>query len=477
MVLLLQSSSTDMSSNNRRYDIFISYNKADIEFVERIVKRIEAEKYNHEHLRCFYAAWDIEAGENILLRIEEALSSSRFIGLIVSPDWLKSDWTTLERVIPVYQDPVGIKGRILPILRRNCAIPPTIRILKWLDFRNDSNFEREVRKLVARLKGETFRTLLKHDDTGNVVYTQSFESTKPEPQEELISSNLFQVVQMPAFVNVAQARVRKRDEVWNMLGDVSLPIFAIREDSQRIFAFSELDNPQQKIIQIVQGSSTDRVPMATIISSNLSSVVIELMNRAMTEHMKNIGMVYDWRNKKTFYPLEKDGDESRYAKWIVGSREYLRFVVKRAKSGRYYAHRSCKATFTQLGNHLFLKVLPGWHFTYDGLSEAVSPDMMKSLSSRWMNLQRNPSVLDDIRFWLYKLSGGKDKIEIRTGGSALIAVSAIPLSVNVNQGIEGDYRERLWQEEEPGPDETESVLADEIGELEETEEYDEGDYE
>lgn len=82
---------------SEKYDIFISYNNADIEFAESLVKRIEQEPFEGRVLKCFYAPWDIETGENILLKIEKALVNSRFIGIIVSPDWVKSDWTTLER--------------------------------------------------------------------------------------------------------------------------------------------------------------------------------------------------------------------------------------------------------------------------------------------------------------------------------------------------------------------------------------------
>lgn len=453
------------------YDIFISYNKADVEFVERLVKRIEQEQSEGKYLKCFYAAWDIEPGENILLKIENALSSSRFIGLIMSPDWLESDWTTLERVIPVYQDPAGIKARVMPLLRRNCDIPSSIRILKWLDFRNDNNFEAEFRKLLVRLKGQSYRVL---EGTQEITPSCAFDLVAPETQEEVLVSNLFQVLQMPRFLNQAKARVRKRNDVWNLLGGgVSLPIFAIREDSQQIFSFTPLNNQQQKIAKLVEDPSPDQVLVSEVLKSNKSSVVIELLNRAMTHHMEDIGMVYDWKNKKTFFPLEKDGDQSRYAKWKVGNREYPRFIVKKAKSGRYFVHRSCKATFTQLGNHLFLKVLPGWHFTYDGLSQAVSPEMMNSLSSRWMNIQRNHSVLDDVRFWIYKLSEGKERMYINVGVDTPTVVMPRPFSSTMNQGIEGDYRERLWLEEEPAPDESEEMLEIE-GEIEMKEKEAEG---
>lgn len=455
------------------YDVFISYNKADVEFAERLVETIEQAEYKGRNLKCFFAPWDIEPGENILLKIEKNLSNSRFIGLIMSPDWLKSDWTTLERVISVHDDPAGLKGRIIPMLRRNCTIPPSIRILKWLDFRTDSNFDREVRRLVARLIGIPYRSTVKKEGEGPTTPMQSFDQVKPDVQNEIIVSNLFQILRMPNFIHRARANVRKRSDVWEMLGEgVSLPIFAIRD--QEIFSFAALNNPQQKIAKLVLDPSTDRISTSEVIGSDIEVVLIELLNRSMTEHMKNIGMVYDWRNKKTFFPLEKNDDEARYSKWTVKGREYERLVVQKAKSGRYYIHRSCKATFTGMGEYLFLKVLPGWHFTTDGLFEPVPrARVMASLSAKWMNLQRNHSVLDDVRFWIYKISKGTENAEVDIGAEVPLLISSTPLAATTGQGIVEDYRERLWLEE-PSPDETEKMLV-EGEELIDSEEEDDSD--
>jgi hypothetical protein len=198
-----------------------------------------------------------------------------------------------------------------------------------------------------------------------------------------------------------------------------------------------------------------------------------LLNRSMTEHLKGIGMVYDWRNKKTFFPLEKEGDENRYSKWTVGNREYQRFVVQKAKSGKYYIHRSVKATFTVMGRNLFLKVIPGWHFTVDGVINPVYSKLMQSLSTKWMNPQRNHSILDDVRFWIYKISEGTENAEIDVGASSPVLISSTPFSAVIDNGICEDYRERLWLEE-PSPDEVPDML-DEEENLENSDE-DDGDY-
>lgn len=434
-----------------KYDVFISYSKADLEFARKLARKIERQHIKGEFIKVFFAEWDIQPGENILLKIEDAETSSRFIALVMSPEWLKSNWTTLERVIPVYDDPSGLKGRIIPIMRRRCEPPPSIRILKWLDFTTDSNFERELAKLVVRIKGQTLRESIGEEPfTSSSTALSNYTSMTADMQDEELASNIFPVFQIPSFVNVASAKVKRRQDVWKLLGDdVKLPTFALDEDECKIYSFANLQNPQYRFGELCLEPSTEKIRTEELMAGGRSSVIIELLNRAMTSYMQNeILMTYDWKNtKKTFFMLEKKGDQHRLARWKIDRVEYTRFLVKRVSATNpYCVHRSCKATFTVIDKWPYLKIQPGWHFTQDGMNVNVSPSRMSSLSSRWMNRQRNHSVLDEIRFWIYVLSKGSDKIQLPLGGNASAGISAVPAFANLNRGIEGDYRKRLWHE-------------------------------
>jgi hypothetical protein len=104
-----------------------------------------------------------------------------------------------------------------------------------------------------------------------------------------------------------------------------------------------------------------------------------------------------------------------------------------------------------MGDLLFLKVLPGWHFTKDGIIYPVPPLQMASLSSRWMNMQRNHSVLDDVRFWVSILSKGNEEIKLALGDDLEALIATTPAFASTDRGIEGDYKKRMWHEQ-PEPD-------------------------
>jgi len=280
------------------------------------------------------------------------------------------------------------------------------------------------------------------------------ESTTADVQNEELVSNIFPVLQLPFYVNVAIAKIKKRSDVWEMLGEgVDLPPFAVDENENKIYSFADLKNPQHRFGDLCLELSTKRLLTGEMLSGNRSTIVIELLNRSMTRHMQKIGMTYDWKNtKKTFFQLEKAEDQIRDARWKVGKIEYTRFLVRKSLAKNpYYVHRSCKATFTLIDAWPYLKIQPGWHFTQDGIRTPVSPHRMSSLSSRWMNKQRNHSVLDDLRFWIYILSRGSSQLDLSVGSNVNVIVSTVPIFVNIDRGIEGDYRKRFWHEK-PGID-------------------------
>ena len=86
---------------------------------------------------------------------------------------------------------------------------------------------------------------------------------------------------------------------------------------------------------------------------------------------------------------------------------------------------------------------------------------MGALSARWMNIQRNHSVLDDVRFWSYMLSKGSARIPLYVGADTAVMISSTPFLAQIAFGIDADYRERQWFEAEPEVDDIEQMSEEE----------------
>jgi WD40 repeat protein len=136
------------------YDLFLSYNKADKDWVRQVAARIEQERWRGRKLKVFFDEWDIRPGQSIPHRIEEALPHSRKVAPVLSPEAVASPWVELERMIVTCLDPAARAECLIPVLRRNCQIPPLVAHLRYIDFRDNDRFEERFEELIAVLREE-----------------------------------------------------------------------------------------------------------------------------------------------------------------------------------------------------------------------------------------------------------------------------------------------------------------------------------
>lgn len=90
-------------------------------------------------------------------------------------------------------------------------------------------------------------------------------------------------------------------------------------------------------------------------------------------------------------------------------RKATRTVVK-ARTKRdsddivYYEHKAFSFSVMRFGEDWALVITPGYAFTRDGLRSPIGQERTNILSTRRAALDFNPSVLQDVSFWLAVLS-------------------------------------------------------------------------
>ena len=137
-----------------KHDLFISYNRTDEEWARKLATRVEQEKWRDRNLRAFFAPWDIRPGESVDERLDRALAESRYVGLVLSPDSVKSQWVSEEWYSTHHAGMKRRERRIIPLHRRTCEIPLFIDHLNRIDFRDDDKFDDGLRLLLAVLREE-----------------------------------------------------------------------------------------------------------------------------------------------------------------------------------------------------------------------------------------------------------------------------------------------------------------------------------
>src|SRR2546423_973360 len=136
------------------YDLFISYNRADEAWARTLATRVEQEEWRGKKLRVFFAPWDIRPGESVEERLDRALSESRFVGLVLSPESVDSQWVSEEWYSTHHAGMKRKERRLIPLHRRACEIPLFLDHLNRIDFRDDEKFDDGLRLLLVVLREE-----------------------------------------------------------------------------------------------------------------------------------------------------------------------------------------------------------------------------------------------------------------------------------------------------------------------------------
>ena len=135
-----------------KYDLFLSHNGVDKAWTEGLAIAVESDR-NGPPLKVFFDKWDIPAGGDIPLELEKALESSRYIGLVLTPEALSSAWVSLERSSAIASDPDAANLTLIPLLRRDCKIPKMLARIKYIDFRRDHDFQSSLSELIDIIRG------------------------------------------------------------------------------------------------------------------------------------------------------------------------------------------------------------------------------------------------------------------------------------------------------------------------------------
>lgn len=135
------------------YDLFLSHNRADKEWVRNLAFRLIADDPERKPFKVFFDEWCIRPGENIPIVLERALLSSRKIALVISPDSNRSAWVELERSVVTALDPANREFRLIPLLLAgtDAELPALVRPLKYIDFRSPNRFEESFHELVSSI--------------------------------------------------------------------------------------------------------------------------------------------------------------------------------------------------------------------------------------------------------------------------------------------------------------------------------------
>lgn len=126
--------------------VFISYSSKDGDWVKNwLIPKLE-----RAGIQVHIDFRDFKIGVPSIVNMEEAVKNCDKTLLLLTPQWLASDWTDFEAVMLQTSDPVGKKGTIVPLMLEKCDLPPRLSIFTYADFKDKAIWQKSLNRLFTQ---------------------------------------------------------------------------------------------------------------------------------------------------------------------------------------------------------------------------------------------------------------------------------------------------------------------------------------
>jgi len=432
------------------FDVFLCHNGADKDWVRKLAEQIESETFdgstNGRTLRVFFDEWDIDIGQNILLRLNKALTASRYVAVVISPEMLEAPWPGLEWTHVVSDDPTNRKGRIVPLflsdyshtLQKQAELPAPFKALNWIDFRRPSDFKRSFNKLIRKIRDESpargrrLRPIASGQREAKPLHAPSDEmAASPDRVSDFLLGNVLPVQDYPKTIWFAPTDARLPQDVRRIVTDSAQ--FILQE--KMLLTFADLTRDAEPLRAVIDETRIASRPVAAWRDDPVRwRWIVNLLNRCLRSHLVGLPIKRDEKGRYFFRPKE---NAARV--WKNGS-DPERTVAdqKTTPTGDvFWVHQGARLAFQTLGELLLLCIEPCYVFTSDG-NQPLEGKPVGPLSIKWGGKERNAAILRHIVFWARTLSRQASKIEIATGGQPIL-ISGIPAFARTTFGVEFDH--------------------------------------
>jgi len=146
-----------MAETEFKYDVFISYSHKDEEWADKVL----CQRLDDAGLKVCIDYRDFEAGKMALLNMQDAAKESAHVVLVLTRNWLNSEWSLFEALMAGTKDPAGLQKKLIPLLcedRIQNDINDFIAMRTWVDFTRKDREDIAWKQLFTALgKPETFK--------------------------------------------------------------------------------------------------------------------------------------------------------------------------------------------------------------------------------------------------------------------------------------------------------------------------------
>lgn len=221
------------------------------------------------------------------------------------------------------------------------------------------------------------------------------------------SSNLIPIETMPAKVWHAATSAGSNRSFYRAAEGLAVPPGHVSDG--RFYSFYDLEELAEVMVTPFDPGEIEALDFDELIAlPSGESIALKLLHDLLFEHLKTKGLQIEYDRRRAYFAR---GDEPELKVSYQGRlRKATRTVVK-ARTKResddivYYEHKAVSFSVMRFGGDWAVVLTPGYAFTRDGMRNPISRERTNALSTRRAARDFNPSVLQDVSFWLAILSG------------------------------------------------------------------------
>jgi hypothetical protein len=131
-----------------RGGIFLCHNNADKDFARQLAADLA-----WFGVTVWIDEAEIKIGDSLIQKIEQGINSMGYLGVILSPESVASEWVQREVEIAMNQEIQGRRVKVLPLLYKYCSIPGFILGKRYADFTSDDRYYESL-ELVLEVLGK-----------------------------------------------------------------------------------------------------------------------------------------------------------------------------------------------------------------------------------------------------------------------------------------------------------------------------------
>lgn len=239
---------------DKKKDLFICYSSKDKDFVSKLANDLKS--YG---VKVWWDQWEMKVGDSIIKKIQDGISKSSWLAIVLSPNSVKSAWVEKEintaQIIELEKQNVFI----LPVLYKNTEIPIFLKDKVCADFRVSykEGFSNLINRFVPSISPEIINGLMSENNTKILRFNLKIPIEEKEKYYNFVINKLYgetvrekRAAMMALFVTNYK---NLPPHLMMMLNDLSISV-----RRQAIFYLGELR--YKKAIDIISGLISDGNP-------------------------------------------------------------------------------------------------------------------------------------------------------------------------------------------------------------------------